>query len=259
MDLEDELRAAMVEHVADASAPATLAGDVRGRYRRRVARIRVALGVGAAAVVAVAIIPGYQSFRAGQVSTPAASDGPAGRGGPDEPGRAMPQPVPSRTSGAPAPVPSRDIGGTESPRPLLSHPPGQGGPDGPSGDGGPAPGWMTYLPSGLRALRPCAELEKGGRRTTNCRWSGTNGWVEVHITRGSGLAGPGDVIDGAPTAGGTPVAGKDRVHGHPAVTTDRPDRGRQIAWVERPGVGILVLVGPALRDELLTVAEGVRP
>ncbi|MWK35881.1 hypothetical protein GEV43_18750 [Actinomadura sp. J1-007] len=55
------------------------------------------------------------------------------------------------------------------------------------------------------------------------------------------------------------VTGGAKVHGRPAVATDRPDRGRQITWVERPGVGVTVLVGPALRDQLMSIAEGVRP
>src|SRR4051812_8084278 len=63
MDLENELRQAMAEHVTEVSAPRSLAADAKRRHHRTVRR-RTALAVGAAGlVVGVAMIPAHQSFR----------------------------------------------------------------------------------------------------------------------------------------------------------------------------------------------------
>lgn len=69
MDLESELRKAMAEQVAGATASPSLVADVKRRHRRRRARVHAAAGVAAASVAALALVPTYQSFRA----TPAGS------------------------------------------------------------------------------------------------------------------------------------------------------------------------------------------
>lgn len=246
----------MAERASGAAAPATLAGDVRRRHRRRVARNRAAVGVAAAAVVAVAITPAYRSFQADPVGSPTDTAGegtalPNGRGPSGDPKNV---PVPGTSST----LPPRDGPGTGSPRPDASRAPGDPAPEpAPApGAGAKLPRWIGYLPTGLKALAPCADHRKGGRTTTACKWSGAGGWAEVHVTRGPGLTAPGDV-PGVPSL--PSMGGGVKVHGRPAVATDRPDRGRQIAWIERPGVGVTVLVGPALRDQLMSIAEGVRP
>src|SRR4051794_13331170 len=74
MDLENELRQAMAEHVTEVSASRTLASEAKRRHHRTVRR-RTAFAVGAAGVVvAVAMIPAYQSIRPQTVG----SDGPEG-------------------------------------------------------------------------------------------------------------------------------------------------------------------------------------
>src|SRR3954469_16236923 len=93
MDLENELRQAMAEHVTEVSAPRSLAADAKRRHHRTVRR-RGAFTVGAAAlVVGVAMVPAYQSFRPQTV-------GNNGRSGAKHGARTTVTPSP--TSSAPA-------------------------------------------------------------------------------------------------------------------------------------------------------------
>jgi hypothetical protein len=250
MDLESELRQAMAEQVAEAAAPPSLVADVRRRHRRRVTRIRVTVGVAAAAVAVAAVAPGYQSFRAETVGS---KGEPEGKGGtvattrPDgTPAPALPEPSPApgkSGTATPKKPAGRDGGGPE-------RKPSTGGGDGVAG----LPSWVTFLPPGLAEDKPCASRREGENRVTTCRWRGSGGWVEVKVVRGSGLSGPEDLI----TAPGVPRP--STVHGMKALTTERSDASRQIAWLERPGVGVIVAAGGgAVRDQLMRVAEGIRP
>ncbi|GLW65958.1 hypothetical protein Arub01_42020 [Actinomadura rubrobrunea] len=250
MDLESELRAAMAEHTAGTTAPPSLAAAVRRRHRRRVVRIRVTVGTAAAAAAAAFVVtPAYHSMTrvdsAGVHTTPA--------GSPASPDRSASPPAP----GLPASPPSGDRPGAGSSKRPAARPtgPAMKG-DGP--DGGPARirrvGWVTYLPPGLAAEQPCVEHDERGGRTTTCRWSGPPGWVEIRVVRGTGLSGPEDLYRGDPA-----VPQYTSVRGVRAAVTDRPDSGRQVAWMARPGVGAVVAAGGgSVRDQLMRIAEGVR-
>jgi hypothetical protein len=244
MDLESELRSAMAEQVAESAAPPSLVDDVRRRHRRRVTRIRVTVGVAAAAVAVAVAAPGYQSFRAEPVGS---KGGPDGAGGTPAPSGPAPPPVSTLPkSASPAP-------GTGGGKPAGRDAPESG--HRPSGGiaGIRLPRWVTFLPAGLRAEAPCASATEGSTRTTTCRWRGPDGWVEIRLVRGSGLGGPEDLMR-APA-----VPRPTSVRGARAISADRPDSSRQIAWIARPGVGVVVVVGEETRDQLMRVAEGVRP
>ncbi|MEU5876724.1 hypothetical protein [Spirillospora sp. NPDC047279] len=248
MDLESELRQAMAEHTAEASAPPSLAARVRHRHRRRQRRNRTALGIAAVAVTAIAAVPSYKSFQAEPVS----SVGPSASGGaatPSPPGTAaqppVPGPAPSSRSAGPGTGPSH--------RPSGPGKPGDHGLPLPPGKAPRLPAWVTYLPSGLTADGPCGTERGAHDTTTTCRWRGPSGSVEVRVIRGSGFTGPESL------ASFPAVPAPAAVRGQRAIMGDRPDAGRQIAWLDRPGVGVLVIVGGAARDRLLRIAEGVRP
>ncbi|MFB4313638.1 hypothetical protein [Actinomadura sp. 21ATH] len=247
MDLESELREAMAERVAGSVAPPSLAADVRRRHRRRQTRVRVTVGVAAAAVAVAVVAPGYQSFRADPVGSNGRPDEPGGKAVPPAPpGPAAPG-LPK--SAAPAPEKAGKDG-----KPSGTDSPGRSG--APSGSGGGVikpPAWVTFLPSGLRAESPCATGTEGGAKTTTCRWRGPSGWVEIRLVRGSRLGGPEDLMR-SPA-----VPRPSSVRGERAITSDRPDSGRQIAWMERPGLGVVVAAGGGTRDQLMRIAEGVRP
>ncbi|WP_131735748.1 hypothetical protein [Actinomadura roseirufa] len=253
MDLESELRKAMAEQVADASAPPSLAADVKRRHRRRATRIRAVAGTAVAAVAALALVPTYQSFRATPAAAPVTSAPSGDVSVSRQPER---RPVP----GVPTPPPQKGKPGTgTSARPPGTRPSGEPAEPGgsPAEPGAPGavpspPGWVTYLPGGLTATSPCAVTGDTGRRTTTCGWRGASASVEISVTRGSGF-GLGDL---APPAG---VPGHTSVHGTPALTGARPGAGRQVAWMARPGVGVLVAAGGSAEGQLLRIAEGVRP
>ncbi|KAB2350662.1 hypothetical protein [Actinomadura rudentiformis] len=248
MDLESELREAMAEHTAEASAPASLAAAVRHRHRRRVARIRTTVGIAAVAVVAIAAVPSYRSMNAGPVSssrTPTSTGAAAVPPGPEKPPASGPARPPHSTDGPGA-------GSSRQPTAPGTTPGRNGGPL-PTAGGRPAPpAWVTYLPSGLSAAGPCRTERSGRETSTTCRWRGASGSVEVRVVRGMGLDGPESLA----TFPGVPKP--TTVRGRRAVMSDRPDSGRQVAWLDRPGVGVLVVAGGAARDRLLQIAEGVR-
>ncbi|MBO2451343.1 hypothetical protein J4573_29920 [Actinomadura barringtoniae] len=246
MDLESELRRAMAEHTADASAPSSLAEDVRHRYRRRVTRIRTTVGAATALAVLTALVPTtYHSFRADPVSaskTPTAAAPPApGSNGPAQP----PAPGESRS---PRTSENPGAGASQHPSPRLG-PGGGHGSAAPGTGSNPLPGWVTYLPSGLGAAQPCADQGT----TTTCRWTGAAGTVEIRVVRNAGLTAPEGL--GVLPAMPKPAS----VRGHKAFVSDRPGAARQIAWIDRPGVGVIVTAAGSVRDDLLRIAEGVRP
>ncbi|WP_067794811.1 hypothetical protein [Actinomadura formosensis] len=250
MDLESELRKAMAEQVAAATASPSLAADVKRRHRRRAARIRAAAGVAAASVAALALVPTYQSFQAT----------PAGNAETPRPTNTVSAHRPPERSPAPdVPVSSPSKGRTEagaSPRPATR--PSSGGGTGPDRPGvgdvtGRLPRWITYIPDALASTGPCAVTEDAGRKTTTCQWRGKTGWVEIALVKSGGLTGPADLMK---TTG---VPGRTSVRGAPALTADRPDSARQISWLARPGVGVTVTAKGAPKDQLMRIAEGVRP
>ncbi|MFA1543814.1 hypothetical protein [Actinomadura monticuli] len=249
MDLESELRNAMAEQVAGTSASPSLVADVKRRHRRRAARIRTAAGVAAASVAALALVPAYQSFRA----TPAGNSEitrPTGTVSASRPPERSPAP------GLPASPPSKGRPGAGVSSKPDAHPSSGGaGPRGPGAGGaiGALPGWITYLPDGLAAAGPCAVTGDAGWETTTCSWRGKTGWVEIALVKGGGLTGPKDLMK---TPG---IPGRTSVRGMPALTGDRPDSARQVSWLARPGVGVTVTAAGSAKDQLMRIAEGVRP
>ncbi|RFS86130.1 hypothetical protein D0T12_05755 [Actinomadura spongiicola] len=251
MDLESELRKAMAEQVAEASASPSLVADVKRRHRRRKARTHTAAAVAAASVAALILVPTYQSFRAT----------PVGTVGTERPTSNVP--ASQRPERPPAPGQSRPPSNKERPGAGTSAkpkpPPSPGGPEagprrpGPGGVVDDLPRWITYLPDGLAAASPCAVAGGAERRTTTCAWRGDAGWVEIVLVRSQGLSDPRDLMRPAG------IPGRTTVRGMPAFTIDRPDSGRQISWLARPGVGVTVSAGGSVKGQLMRIAEGVRP
>ncbi|SNS32743.1 hypothetical protein [Actinomadura mexicana] len=250
MDLESELRKAMAEQVAGATASQSLVTDVKRRHRRRRARVHAAAGVAAASVAALALVPTYQSFRA----TPA---GDTETTRPSSTVSALRLPERPPASGLPeSPSPQGRTEAGASRKPEAPGPSGDGRAPSRPGAGGVAgalPKWITYLPEGLAATGPCAVSGGADRKATTCAWRGSGGWVEIALVKGGGLSGPQDLmrVPGIP--------GRTSVHGMPALTGDRPDSARQISWLARHGVGVTVTASGPAKDRLMRIAEGVRP
>ncbi|MEV5825722.1 hypothetical protein AB0L25_09100 [Spirillospora sp. NPDC052242] len=246
MDVEDELRRAMAERVADTRAPRSLASDVRRRHRRRKARIRTATAVAGASVAALALVPTYRSIQPAPAGAPegvAPSTAAPGNGVPER----APVPVPSRSSES-----GKDgTAGPRTPRPST------GAPEAPASATPRAepsrPAWLTYLPDGLAAARPCTTERDAARTTTTCEWRGDSGWVRIRLVEGTGIRGPEEL---APPVG---VPSRTSVRGTPALAGAAPGSGRQVSWLPRPGVGATVQAGGAAAADLMRVAEGVRP
>jgi hypothetical protein len=239
MDLENELRQAMADHVTEVSASRTLASEAKRRHHRTVRR-RTAFAVGAAGVVvAVAMIPTYQSIRPQTVG----ADGPeGGKHGQPAPGALPVSPTP--TADARSNSPGAGSNGSRSP----AEPRRSAGSDEPGL--GTVKSLLGYLPKGLMS-KPCTTDHTGSRETRTCRWTGSGGWVEVRLVRDSRLKGPAD-LGLAP-----PMAEKFRVHDHPALRTDGPALPSQVMWIERHGLGVWVGVSPSLGSSLTRVANGV--
>ncbi|TDC96049.1 hypothetical protein [Actinomadura sp. 7K507] len=251
MDLESELRRAMAERAAEATASPSLAADVKRRHRRRKARIHAAAGVAAAAVAALALVPTYQSFRA----TPAGNPETAG---PADGGSTLRKPERPPAPGASASPSAKEEPGAGTSRKPETHPSpgGSGGEPRKPGTGGALDGlprWIAYVPDGLTATGPCTVKGDAKRRTTTCKWRGGTGWLEIGMVKGSGLTGPQDLMK---TPG---LPGRTSVRGMPALIGDRPGSGRQISWLARPGVGVTVSGGGSVKGRLMRIAEGVRP
>ena len=240
MDLENELREAMAEHVADVSAPDSLAAAARRGHHRTVRVRALTVTAVAAAVVAVAAMPAYQAFRPEPVGAPdrAPSGTPAGSKAPSAP---RPVEAPATPSAPPRIAPPAGRSGT-------LRPPAAPGSHGHRG----VTSLLTYLPTGLRQIVPCVTTKAPDRQTTSCRWTGTSGLVEVRLVRGASLAGPSD-LGSVP-----PISSPTRVHHRPAIRGEWPNVGSQVSWIERPGLGVWVGVGQTLNDQLMRVAEGVR-
>jgi hypothetical protein len=240
MDLENELRQAMAEHVAGVSASESLAAEARRGYQRTVRVRALTITAVAAAVVAIAAMPAYHSFRPEPVGSPgqAPSGTPTGGVVPSAP---SPVQAPARPS-----APARET--ASAARPGTVHPPAP-----PSSRGGRGlHSLLSYLPSGLRQLESCATTKAADRQVTSCRWTGSGRLIEVKLIRGPAFAGPSD-IGHLP-----PMAIPARVHDRPAIRGEWPDVGSQVSWVERPGLGVWVGVGRALDGQLMRIAEGVR-
>jgi hypothetical protein len=239
MDLENELRQAMAEHVTEVSAPRTLASDAKRRHHRTVRR-RTAFAVGAAAVVVgIGTIPAYQSFRPQTVG----ADGQGGnKHGQHTTGR--PSAAPSPTADTRSSSPKAGSSGAH-PSAKPKHP------SSPRGSGlAVATGLLGYLPEGLTA-KPCETSHVGSKETTTCRWTGSGGWVEVRLVRAGGLTAPAD-LGLAP-----PMAQRSKVHDHQALRAIGPAITSQVMWIERHGLGVWVGVSPSLSDRLTRIANGV--
>jgi hypothetical protein len=241
MDLENELRQAMAEHVTEMSAPRTLASEAKRRHHRTVRR-RTSFAVGAAGVIAaVAMIPAYQSIHSQTVG----ADGPGGKKQ-DQHATGTQSVVPTPTVDGRSGSPSNGPKGSRSPA-KPKHSSGSQGPG-----LGIAKSLLGYLPQGLTPSKPCGTAHAGSKETTTCRWNGPGGWVEVRLIHAGGLKGPAD-LKLAP-----PLAKHDTVHGHPALRSDGgPALPSQVMWIERPGVGVWVEVSPSLGSSLTHVADGV--
>ncbi|MDN3359518.1 hypothetical protein [Actinomadura sp. DC4] len=239
MDLENELRQAMAEHVTEVSAPRSLASDAKRRHHRTVRR-RTALAVGVAGVaVGVAMVPAYQSFRPQTVGADGQGGGKHG-GGVTGSLPATPAPSVTPRSGSP----KAGSNGAHPPAKPRHSP-------SPRGSGlAMAERLLGYLPQGLTA-KPCETDHVGSKETTVCRWTGSGGWIEVRLVRGGGLTAPTDL-------GLTPpMAKQSTVHDHPALRSAGPPIPSQVMWIERHGLGVWVSVSPSLGDRLLRVADGV--
>jgi hypothetical protein len=249
MDLESELRKAMAEQVAGATASQSLVTDVKRRHRRRKARVHAAAGVAAASVAALALVPTYQSFRA----TPAGDTETTRPSNTVSALRLPERPPASGLPESPSPQGRSEAGASQKPEARGPSGDGQAPPKpGAGGVAGALPKWITYLPDGLAATGPCAVSGDADRTTTTCAWRGSGGWVEIALVKG-GLTGPQDLM----RAPGIP--GRTSVHGMPALTGDRPDSSRQISWLARHGVGVTVTASGSAKDRLMRIAEGVRP
>lgn len=238
MDLENELRQAMAEHVTELSAPRSLAAEAKRRHHRTVRR-RTALVAGAAGlvVVGVAVIPAYQSFRPQTVGADGKDGG--GHGGQTTVAPPVPSPLtPKPHSSSPGSGPK---GSHRAPKPK--HPP-----DGTVPGLGTVKVLLGYLPAGVNPKKTCGTDHAGAKETTTCRWSGSTGWVEVRLVRDGGLKVPSD-LGLAP-----PMARAFQVNGHQALLSDLPS---QVMWVERPGLGVWVGVSPSLSGSLPRVADSV--
>ncbi|GGQ33369.1 hypothetical protein BKA00_004849 [Actinomadura coerulea] len=250
MDLESELRKAMAEQVAGATASQSLVTEVKRRHRRRKARLHAAAGVAAASVAALALVPTYQSFRA----TPAGDTETTRPGGTVSPLRLPERPPASGLPVSPSSKGRPEAGASRKPEARGSSGDGRtpSKPE-PGGLTAALPKWITYLPDGLAASGPCEVTGDADRRTTTCAWRGDGGWVEIALVEGGGLTGPQDLmrVPGIP--------GRTSVHGMPAMTGDRPDSSRQISWLARRGVGVTVTASGPAKDRLMRIAEGVRP
>jgi hypothetical protein len=239
-DLENELREAMAEHVGDVSARDSLAADARRGYRRKV-RVRVAVvSAVAAAVVVVAGMPVYQSFRPEPVGAPRATNSgtPAG-------GQTLPSQRPLQGAGLPSDDPRT---GPPKPQPPASSAPGRS----PHGGGQVIPSLLGYVPSGVRLTKPCKSARAADRHTTSCRWSGPGGIIELKVVRGREFGGPADLGDMPAIT--TPA----RVHDQPALRGVWSETGAQVSWIERPKLGVWLGVSASLTDQLMRIAEGVR-
>jgi hypothetical protein len=239
MDLENELRQAMAEHVTEVSAPRSLAAEARRRHHRTVRR-RTTLAVGAAGLVVagVVMVPAYQSFHPRPV-------GADGQGGTKHGARTTGTPPPASPVPSPKPhtaSPGSGSKGSQHPpaskHPSSGHVPGVGALTSPLG----------YLPVGIGPGKTCDTDHVGAKETTSCRWSGPGGWVEVRLVRSGALRDPAD-LGLAP-----PMAKRSQIHDHPALVSRLPS---QVMWIERPGLGVWVGVSPSLNGSLMRVAEGV--
>jgi hypothetical protein len=238
MDLENELRQAMAEHVADVSASESLAAEARRGHHKTVRVRALTITTVAAAVLAIAAMPTYQAFRPEPV-------GVSGRAPTGTPTPAPSAPRPVQATATPS---APDRATTPATRPGTVDPPTA--PSSRGGRSGHSP--LTYLPSGLRRLDPCATTKVADRKVTSCRWTGSSGLIEIKLIRGPSFAGPSDI------GSFPPMSIPARVHDRPAIRGEWPDGGSQVAWVERPGLGVWVGVGRSLNDQLMRIAEGVR-
>jgi hypothetical protein len=75
----------------------------------------------------------------------------------------------------------------------------------------------------------------------------------VDVIRAPSLKRPEEL--GTPSA----LARHTTVHGHQALSTQNPDGGDRIVWIDRPGVGVIVVVSRSLNDQLARIAGGIRP
>lgn len=243
MDLENELRQAMAEHVTGVSAPRTLADEAKRRHHRTVRRRTTVAAAAAGVVVAVAMVPTYQAIRPQPVGAP----GPGGRPGGGAKAGAATTAQPSTPSAVGPAATSKTTAGTSHP----AAPPSRHSPGTHSAVSGIARSLLGYVPAGIRPDGKCDTEEAGHRRTTVCRWTGSAGWVEVRLVRDGGLAGPAD-MGLAP-----PMPKHVQVNGHTALQGDGPTMVSQIMWIEHSGLGVWVGVSPGLGGSLLRVADGV--
>jgi hypothetical protein len=240
MDLENELRQAMAEHVTEMSAPRTLAADAKRRHHRTVRR-RTAFAVGAAGVVAaIAMIPAYQSIRPQTVG----ADGPGGQKHRQPPAGALPvSPAPTTPSRSSSPSAGSNGSHSSGKSKHSASPQGSGS--------AAVKALLGYLPPGIDPAKTCQTARAGAKETTTCRWTGSGGWVEVRLVRDSGLNAPSDL-------GLAPAVSKQvRLHDHSALRSVGPTITSQVMWIQRHGLGVWVGVSPSLDNSLIRIAESV--
>jgi hypothetical protein len=246
MDLERELRLAMAEHLDGAKAPEELATAVSRRHHRRVVRIRTTVAVIAAGAAVAVAAPTYHAVRA----TPAGGERPLPTHRPagPSPEQARP-PAPGVTPTAPSPAGSAGV-----PTPAATAAPQGGHQTRPSGGlelANPS-SWLTYLPPGLKPAGPCLPGATAGRQSTTCRWTHGPDWFTVDVVRAPSLTRPEEL--GVPSG----LARHTIVHGHQALSVRSPDGGGRMVWIEKPGMGVVVVVSRSLNDRMARIAGGVR-
>ncbi len=236
MDLESELRAAMASHVSGVEASSSLVSSVRQRHRRRRTRIRAGVSALAVVVAASALWPTYHGIRAtpasnkGTMTPPAAPStaAPVLPGSPRIPSGHPASPTPGRTPSSATVGPHQ----TALPAPGASSLPGVS--------------WVSYVPAWLQQVGSCTKTQFGGLPTTRCRWTGGGDWLVVQVVKAPTLLRPEQL--------GVPGFPSTTVHRQRAISTS----GR-LAWIERPGVGVLITSDPSLDPQLPKIADGIHP
>jgi hypothetical protein len=247
MELEDELRQAMAEHVTGVSVPRTLAHEARRRHQRTVRR-RATIAVAAAGVVvAIAVIPTYQAIRPQPVSNPGPEGRHSGAGGAKTLASAAPSPSTARSDAS-----RSSSGGPSTPTHSGTRPSRHPG----TGTHGTLPqvakALLSYLPAGINPGKTCDNASTGARHVTTCRWTGPAGWIEVRLVHDDTLHGPADM------GFSPPAAQPAKVHGHAALRAAAGAPFGQVMWIERTGLGVWVGVSPTLGTQLMRVADGVQ-
>ncbi|RJL30762.1 hypothetical protein [Bailinhaonella thermotolerans] len=262
MNVEETLRKAIDERVAEVRPPAGLAQAVRRRRARRRTWYGVAAVAAATAVIAGAF-PAYQALTA-----PPQAPVLSGGGSPDP---ALPTPggvEPALPSpGVSAPDGKRDEStATFSPETGPFEVTATAEPEAtpaPAGDGREYGGIaIGHIPGGLKWNGQTLENTFGSAPSTYSRMWGVDGekWVQVIVYRGAAVGDLAARLAGYREQGAKPI----RINGHEAfqVRTGEAmgllmEKGQPVlAWTQ-PGYGIEILSHDVAESEVRAVAESI--